>query len=125
MKVSIFLTSFGGRIAFASKSRTSPAMRVVNAVGSKCVIGPMPQRPAWMLSHALARELPMGETMPIPVTTTRRWLIFETPLSDGDARRDPRMRRSIAPAPETRGAAQARPRRRHASGGQALTWALM
>ena len=39
---------------------------------TKWVIGPMPERPLTMPSQVLARSLPSGETMPIPVTTTRR-----------------------------------------------------
>src|SRR4249919_1649221 len=72
MNSSIFRASFGPTQRVMSKSRTSPAMRVVRVDASKCVIGPMPERPLTMPSHVLARSLPSGETMPIPVTTTRR-----------------------------------------------------
>src|SRR6185312_13277182 len=61
-----------------SKPFTSPAMRVGNALASKCVIGPMPLLPATTFFHAVATSLPTGETMPIPVTTTRR-LFMGTP----------------------------------------------
>src|SRR5918993_2371766 len=72
MNSSIFFASFGPTQRVTSKSRTSPAMRVVTLDASKCVIGPMPERPLTMPSQVLARSLPSGETMPIPVTTTRR-----------------------------------------------------
>src|SRR5581483_11792816 len=49
-----------------------PAMRDGKPVASKRVIGPMPERPARIASHAVATPMPTGETMPRPVTTTRR-----------------------------------------------------
>src|SRR5690349_11690393 len=80
MKVSIFLMSFGGMYCAGSKPFTSPAMRVGNALASKCVIGPMPLLPATTFCQAVATSLPTGETMPRPVTTTRR-LFMGTPDS--------------------------------------------
>jgi hypothetical protein len=38
------------------------------------VSGPMPERPWVMPSQPLARSLPNGETIPRPVTTTRRFI---------------------------------------------------
>src|SRR5690606_39856461 len=72
MNGSILRASFGDTHLVTSKSRTSPAMRVVKPVVSKCVIGPMPERPLMTPSQLLARSLPSGETRPRPVTTTRR-----------------------------------------------------
>src|SRR5690348_7920230 len=80
MKVSIFLMSFGGTYCAGSKPFTSPAMRVGNALASKCVIGPMPLLPATTFCQAVATSLPTGEMMPRPVTTTRR-LFMGTPDS--------------------------------------------
>src|SRR5690348_5758744 len=74
MKGSIFLTSFGGTCCAGSKSRTSPAIRVGKVLASKCVTGPIPLRPATMLSQAVLMSLPTGETMPRPVTTTRLFI---------------------------------------------------
>src|SRR4249919_3678958 len=74
MNSSIFLASFGLTHLVTSKSFTRPPMRVVNAVGSKWVIGPMPERPLTMPSHVVARSLPSGETVPIPVITTRLFM---------------------------------------------------
>src|SRR5690348_13266833 len=94
MKVSIFLRSFGGMYCAASKFFTSPAMRVGNAVASKCVIGPMPLLPVITFCHAVATSLPTGETMPRPVTTTRR-LFMGTPCceySSGSMHVAPTMR---------------------------------
>src|SRR6185437_7878179 len=80
MKVSIFLMSFGATYCAGSNPFTSPAIRVGNALASKCVIGPMPLLPATTFFHVVATSLPTGETMPIPVTTTRR-LLMGTPHS--------------------------------------------
>ena len=46
-------------------------MRVSNRLGSKCVIGPNPERPATTLAHNSSTVFPTGLTSPIPVTTTR------------------------------------------------------
>src|SRR5690606_34574335 len=72
MKGSILRASLADTQRVTSKSRTWPAIRVVNADASKCVTGPMPERPLTMPSQLLARSLPSGEMMPRPVTTTRR-----------------------------------------------------
>src|SRR5690606_23544633 len=61
-----------------SKSRTSPAMRTGKPEASKRVIGPMPGRPATIASQAAGTPIPTGETMPRPVTTTRRRDMGET-----------------------------------------------
>jgi len=47
-------------------------MREGKALASKRVIATMPDRQARMLSHAVATPVPTGDTIPIPVTTTRR-----------------------------------------------------
>src|SRR5690349_25073096 len=47
-------------------------MRDGNVEASKRVMAVMPDRPARILSQACARPMPTGETMPIPVTATRR-----------------------------------------------------
>src|SRR6476659_6271402 len=59
----------------------------------------MPERPLVTASHADSRELPTGETMPMPVTTTRRLLMAGAPLALYCVR-----------GPEKHRAAQARPR---------------
>src|SRR5688500_457989 len=71
MNSSIFLASFGFTHLVTSKSFTMPPMRVVNGVGSKWVMGPMPERLLTMPSHVVARSLPSGDTAPMPVITTR------------------------------------------------------
>src|SRR6478672_1596872 len=71
MKTSIFLTSFLFRNASGSNPLTSPAMREENSAASKCVIGPMPLRPAHSASQLAAVPMPSGDTRPTPVTTTR------------------------------------------------------
>src|SRR5487761_1945730 len=55
-----------------SKSFTSPAIRDGKVEASKRVMGPIPERPATMFSQAGATPMPTGDTMPRPVTTTRR-----------------------------------------------------
>src|SRR3546814_4207220 len=82
MNGSIFLQSFAGIQTLGSKSRTSPAIRVANAEASKLVIGPMPERPLTMLSQAEARSLPTGDTMPMPVITTRRFAMHKPSAID-------------------------------------------
>src|SRR5690606_11531057 len=64
--------SLGGIHCVGSKPLTSPAMRVANAVASKLVIGPMPERPSTMPCQYEARSLARGDRMPRPVMTTRR-----------------------------------------------------
>jgi hypothetical protein len=48
------------------------AMREGRALASKRVIATMPERQARMLSQATATPVPTGDTIPIPVITTRR-----------------------------------------------------
>src|SRR6478735_5961502 len=55
-----------------SKPDTSPANFVAKALTSIRVIGFMPLLPARIDAHAVATSLPTGETIPSPVTTTRR-----------------------------------------------------
>src|SRR5690349_10726961 len=76
MNGSIFFTSFGAIHCVGSKSFTSPAMRVANALASKRVIGPMPLTPPTTFFQAVSMSLPTGDTMPRPVTTTRRLLML-------------------------------------------------
>jgi hypothetical protein len=47
-------------------------MREGSALASKRVIATMPERQARMLSQATATPVPTGDTIPIPVITTRR-----------------------------------------------------
>src|SRR5215469_5824635 len=47
-------------------------MREGNVEVSKRVIAVMPERPARIVSQASERPMPTGDTMPIPVTATRR-----------------------------------------------------
>src|SRR5262249_21140044 len=51
---------------------TSPAKRVAKGVASMRVMGLIPLLPARIAAHAVVISLPTGETMPSPVTTTRR-----------------------------------------------------
>src|SRR5690349_1013760 len=83
MNGSIFFASLGDTKAVGSKLRISPAMRVVKPDESKWVIGPMPDRPLTMPSQLLARSLASGVTAPMPVMTTRRWLIEGSLLCSG------------------------------------------
>src|SRR3546814_17927053 len=91
-------------------------MRVAKADASKCVIGPIPERPLTMPSQLAARPLPTGDRMPRPVMTTRRLDIADS-VADSIAMRGPR-RGGCAPAtPEAAIAAPActtrRPEDRH------------
>jgi len=54
-------------------------MRVANWVVSNRLMSPMPLSPRSTVSHAEATVLPTGETMPRPVTTTRRLLMEASP----------------------------------------------
>src|SRR5690606_9319343 len=90
MNASILRASFGSRNSPTSKSFTAPEMRVVNALASKCVIGPMPERPSQTLRHAVSKSLPTGDTIPRPVTTTLRLLM-------GGERKERRHQRNAAP----------------------------
>src|SRR5580765_309156 len=71
MKTSAFLTSFFSMNCRGSKPRTSPAMRVVNAVASKCVIGATPLRPESSASQFADVPMPTDEIRPTPVMTSR------------------------------------------------------
>src|ERR1051326_336599 len=71
MKTSIFLTSFRSMNRSGSKPLTSPAIRADHCAGSKCVMGPMPLRPAQSASQFASVPTPTGDTRPTPVTTTR------------------------------------------------------
>src|SRR5690606_19064304 len=73
--------SFGGIQRLASKSFTSPEIRVAKADASKWVIGPIPERPATTPSQLEARSLPSGDGMPMPVMATRRLDMFGVLLS--------------------------------------------
>src|SRR5579862_3951257 len=72
MNVSYRRASFAESQRDTSKFFTSPAIRDANALASKRVIGPIPLRPATIVGHASRTPMPTGETMPSPVTTTRR-----------------------------------------------------
>src|SRR3546814_1696405 len=80
-------------------------MRVAKADASKCVIGPIPERPLTMPSQLAARPLPTGDRMPRPVMTTRRLDIADS-VADSIAMRGPRRGGC---APETPEAAIAAP----------------
>src|SRR5215831_5213145 len=72
MKVSYRRASLPERYLPTSKSFTSPAICDGKWLASKRVMRVIPDRPARMLSHDCATPMPTGETMPSPVTTTRR-----------------------------------------------------
>src|SRR5215472_15545266 len=80
MKSSMRRASLGGRYWPTSKSRTWPPKRTGNADTSKRVTGPMPLSPRRIASHADWTVLPTGDTIPRPVTTTRRLLTPESCL---------------------------------------------
>src|SRR5262249_13052539 len=63
-----------------SKPLTSPAIRVANPVGSKRVLGRMPDVPGSKAAQNSSAVFPMGVTAPTPVMTTRRGLSTRTPL---------------------------------------------
>ena len=69
---SILRSSLGEATALASKSFTSPATRTGKPLASNDRIQSMPLRPATAVSHVEVASLPIGETAPSPVTTTRR-----------------------------------------------------
>src|SRR5258706_9864243 len=56
-------------------------------------MGPMPERPSMSPCHVGSLPMPRGETIPIPVTTTRRLVIeileFATAVVAGTARTHP------------------------------------
>jgi hypothetical protein len=59
-----------------SNPLTSAAIRIGSPLASKAVIEPTPDRPAVSPSHEVQAVSPRGVTAPIPVTTTRGWLIL-------------------------------------------------
>src|SRR5262245_6609215 len=71
MKRSIFLTSFLPTQSSGLNPFTSPAMRQANADESKRVIGPTPETPRTRASQLSRAPSPSGDTMPMPVITTR------------------------------------------------------
>src|SRR5262245_25479046 len=70
-KGSSFRSSFRSMNLRASKPLTSPAIRVGNALASKRVMGPMPDRPSINPAQNSSAVLPRGVTAPRPVMTTR------------------------------------------------------
>src|ERR1700733_2061915 len=74
MKSSMRRASLGEMYSLTSNPRTAPPKRTGNADTSKRVIGPMPLSPFNTASQADFTVLPTGDTMPRPVTTTRRLL---------------------------------------------------
>ena len=72
MKVSMRRASFGDMYGATSKPFTSPAIWLARRDGSKRVMRVMPDLPASAFSQASATVLPIGLTMPSPVTTTLR-----------------------------------------------------
>src|SRR6188768_202575 len=85
MNGSMRRASFGAMYCATSKPTTSPAKRVANGVASMRVIGLMPLLPARIEAHAVATSLPTGETIPSPVTTTRRLDTLSSLMSRNDA----------------------------------------
>ena len=71
MKTSIFFTSFFSMNCSGSKPFTSPAICEANFSGSKCVIRPIPLRPAQSASQLASVPIPTEDTRPMPVTATR------------------------------------------------------
>src|SRR5262249_61072160 len=55
-----------------SKSFTSPETEPGNSLAQKREIGPAPHEPATSADQDSSTELPSGQTIPSPVTTTRR-----------------------------------------------------
>src|SRR5258708_27550551 len=74
MKRSMRRASFGDRYAATSKFFTSPAIRLESKPASKWVMRPTPDLAARTLDQASATVLPIGQTIPNPVMTTRRRL---------------------------------------------------
>src|SRR5438477_2477920 len=71
MKTSIFLTSFFSTNRSGSKCFTSPAILVANCDESNFVIDPMPLQPAQSACQLASVPIPIDDTRPMPVTTTR------------------------------------------------------
>src|SRR6187549_695483 len=76
MNVSERRVSLSGIQSEAVNPFTSAAMRVGSSDASKRVIGPTPLVPFSRFGHATAMPLPIGDTIPRPVTTTLRFDIF-------------------------------------------------
>src|SRR2546425_8775932 len=72
MKVSMRRASFDDRYGATSNSFTSPAIWLESRDASKRVMRVMPDFPARALSQACWTVLPIGQTIPSPVTTTLR-----------------------------------------------------
>jgi hypothetical protein len=64
--------SFGDMYSSTLKSFTSPATWLARRAGSNRVMRVMPGLPASALPQACATVLPIGQTIPRPVTTTLR-----------------------------------------------------
>jgi len=60
-----------------SKFFTSPAMRTGKCEASKRVISAMPDRPSTMFGQDSVTPMPTGDTIPRPVTATRRGEVWE------------------------------------------------
>jgi hypothetical protein len=69
--------SFADSQRETSKSLTSAAICDANVLASKRVMRVTPERPARIASHAAGTPMPTGDTMPRPVTTTRRRAMAE------------------------------------------------
>src|SRR5689334_23191252 len=68
--------SFGDIYGLTSKPFTSPAIWQARRAGSNLVMRVMPGVPASAFCQASATVLPIGQTMPRPVTTTRRRVTY-------------------------------------------------
>src|SRR3989442_1135568 len=79
MTKSMRRASFGDRYAATSNSFTSPAIWLESRDASKRVMRVTPGVPARALSQACRTVLPIGQTMPSPVTTTLR-RVTQVPL---------------------------------------------
>src|SRR3990172_2142937 len=73
MKVSIFRASFFSTQLRGSKPFTSAAIWQSIPAGSNLVIRPAPDTPPLRAAQKASIPMPMGETAPSPVTTTRRF----------------------------------------------------
>ena len=68
----------GGRYFVGVEIADLPAIGAREAARVEAVIGPMPLLPRATAAQAVGQVLPTGETMPRPVTTTRRLLKAST-----------------------------------------------
>src|SRR5882672_7927510 len=76
MNRSIFLTSFFGTQSSGVNPFTSPAIRQGYSEASKREIAPTPLFP-WIKAFQFSSlPIPRGETIPSPVITTRRPMVF-------------------------------------------------